>query len=144
MEEKEQFMTHPNLDLIDKFFEAYGKRDFDGLRRVLAEDVKWISLGQHPFGGAKNGFDEVIAFFDTMGAVMSRSNNKVEKLVIGANDNYVVECQHVWTNREDGHNLDHLVCVLWKIENGKIVEGRHFFSDPKAVDNFFNYVATVK
>jgi hypothetical protein len=40
---------------------------------------------------------------------------------VGANDKYVVECQHIWTNRDDGHNLDHLVCVLWKFENGKIV-----------------------
>ena len=137
-------MTHPNLDLIIKFFEAYGKRDFDGLRRVLADNAKWTALGQHPLSGVRNGFDQVIAFFDAMGVVMGRSNVKVEKLVVGANDNYVVECQHVWTNRDDGHNLDHLVCVLWKFENGKIVEGRHFFADPQAVNNFFNYVATVE
>ena len=137
-------MTYPKLDLINKFFEAYGKRDFDGLRRVLADNAKWTALGQHPLSSVRNGFDQVIAFFDAMGVVMGRSNVKVEKLVVGANDNYVVECQHVWTNRDDGHNLDHLVCVLWKFENGKIVEGRHFFADPQAVNNFFNYVATVE
>lgn len=137
-------MEHPNLDLINRFFEAYGNRDLDGLRSVLAENVKWTSLGQHPFSGVRIGFDEVIAFFDTMGAVMGKSNSKVEKLVVGANDTYVVECQHVWTNRDDGHDLDHLVCVLWRFENGKIVEGRHFYADPRAADTFFNYVASVK
>ncbi|MGH7273853.1 MAG: nuclear transport factor 2 family protein [Nitrospiria bacterium] len=108
----ERPMNHPNLDLINQFFQAYGKRDFDGLRRVLAENAKWTSLGQHPLSGVRHGFDEVVAFFDMMGAVMGKSNIRVEKLVLGANDDYVVECQHVWTNREDGHNLDHLVCVL--------------------------------
>jgi len=137
-------MNHPNLDLIDEFFQAYSKRDFDGLRRVLAENATWTSLGRHPLSGVRNGFDEVIAFFDTMGEVMGRSNTKVEKLIIGANDDYVIECQHVWTNREDGYNLDHLVCVLWKFKNSQIVEGRHFFSDPQAVDTFFNYVATAR
>jgi ketosteroid isomerase-like protein len=136
-------MNHPNLILIDKFFEAYAKHDIDGLRLVLADNAKWTSLGQHPFGGVRNGFDEVIGFFDTMGAVMSKSGTRVEKLIIGANDAYVVECQHVWTTREDGHNLDHLVCVLWKFENGKIVEGTHFFADPKMADGFFNYVAAL-
>ncbi len=62
-------MAHPNLDLIVKFFEAYGKRDLDGLGRVLADNVKWTALGQHPLGGVRNGFDQVIAFFDAMGAL---------------------------------------------------------------------------
>ncbi len=137
-------MTNSNLDLINKFFEAYGKRDMEALRLVLDEDAKWISLGQHPFSGVKDGFDEVIAFFDTMGAIMGGSNVRVEKLIVSENDQYVIECQHVWTNREDGHNLDHMVCVLWTFKESKIVEGRHFFADPKAGDDFFNYIASLR
>jgi uncharacterized protein len=136
-------MTTSNLDVINKFFEAYGKRDLESLKLVLDENAKWISLGQHPFGGVRNGFDEVIAFFDTMGAIMGGSNVRVEKLIVSENDPYVIECQHVWTNREDGHNLDHMVCVLWKFEHSKIVEGRHFFADPKAADDFYNYIASL-
>ncbi len=137
-------MTHPNLTLIDRFFEAYSRRDMDGLHRVLAPDARWIALGQHPLAGVKTGFDQVIGFFDAMGAVMGKSNPRVEKLIVSANDDYVIECQHVWTNRSDGHNLDHLVCVLWTFRNGQIVEGRHFFSDPQAADKFFNYAVALK
>lgn len=137
-------MANSNLDIINKFFEAYGKRDMDSLKLVLADNAKWISLGQHPFSGVRNGFKEVIAFFDTMGAIMGKSNVSVEKLIISENENYVIECQHLWTNRVDKHNLDHMVCVLWTFENSKIIEGRHFFSDPKATDDFFNYIASVK
>jgi hypothetical protein len=72
-------MTHPNLDLTNKFFDAYGKRDYNTLRHVLADNAKWTSLGQHPFSGVRNGLDEVIAFFDTMGAAMVKLNTKVEK-----------------------------------------------------------------
>ena len=137
-------MTSANLAIIDQFFAAYGKGDMHTLRLVLDKDAKWISLGQHPFGGVKNGFEEVIAFFDQMGQIMGQSNVRVEKLIVSENDKYVIECQHVWTNRSDGHNLDHLVCVLWTIENSKIVEGRHFFADPQAADEFFNYIASIK
>ena len=136
-------MSHSNQEIIDQFFQAYGKRDFDRLRLVLAENARWGSLGRHPYSGVRNGFDEVIAFFDTMGSMMSKSNNRVEKLIVCENENYLLECQRVWTNREDGHNLDHLVCVLWKFENGRIVEGRHFFSDPAAMDEFFTYLSTL-
>ncbi len=137
-------MPHPNLALIDKFFEAYGRRDMDALHQVLAPDATWTALGQHPLAGVKVGFDEVIGFFDAMGAIMGRSNPRVEKLIVSANDEYAVECQHVWTNRSDGHDLDHLVCVLWTFKDGRITAGRHFFSDPQAADRFFSYVAALK
>jgi hypothetical protein len=137
-------MTHPNLALIEQFFEAYSRRDLDGLHKVLASNAKWTALGVHPLAGVKNGFGEVIAFFDAMGAVMGKSSPKVEKLIVSANADYAVECQHVWTDRGDGHDLDHLVCVLWTFKDGKIAEGRHFFSDPQAADRFFNYATSLK
>ncbi len=134
-------MTHSNLDIINKFFEAYIKREFNAVKQVMADNVRWIFLGQHPLSGVRNGIDEVIAFFDTMGTIMGKSNVKADKLVIGTNDDYVVESQHIWTGRDDGNNLDHQVCVLWRFSNGKIVEGTHFFADPQAVDRFFTKIA---
>lgn len=136
--------THPHLSTINQFFQAYAQRDIAGLRQVLATDARWTALGQHPLAGVKNGFDEVIRFFDQMGAVMGRSNPRVEKLIVSANETYVIECQRVITNRTDEYNLDHLVCVLWRFENFKIVEGRHFFSDPQAVDNFFSAMTQIQ
>ncbi len=133
-------MDHPNQQIINAFFDAYGRRDWEAIRRVMAEDARWIARGNHPLSGLKKGLQEVIAFFDAMGAVMGSSNVTVEKLVVGANDQYVVESQRVWTNRSDGINLDHQVCVLWKFKGGKIVEGVHFFADPQTADRFFSAV----
>jgi len=65
-------MTHPNQVLINKFFEAYSKRDMNAIKEVMSDTVKWTNLGQHPYAGVRNGIDEVIALFDTMGMVMSR------------------------------------------------------------------------
>lgn len=133
-------MTTTNQDIINKFFEAYIKRDFKGIEQVMADNVTWTFLGQHKLAGVKNGIDEVVAFFDRMGGIMSKSKPSVDKLVIGSNDNYLVECQHIRTDREDRNNIDHHVCVLWTFENGKIISGRHFFADPKSADTFFNAV----
>jgi ketosteroid isomerase-like protein len=47
----------------------------------------------------------------------------VEKLLLGVNEQYVVECQHVRTNRPDGPSLDQQLCVLWSFTDGKIVSG---------------------
>jgi uncharacterized protein len=130
-------MEHKNLDIINKFFEAYGKHDLVELRKVLDENARWIFPGQNPLSGIKVGIEEIVSFFDAMGVLMGKSNIKVEKLVTGINDNHIVECQHIWTNREDGINLDHHWCVLWTFQNGKIVEGKHFAENQYLADEFF-------
>ena len=135
-------MPHPNVDIVNKFFEAYSSHNLDALRLVMDDDVSWISLGQPSNHVICKGFDEVIAFLDRMGAITSQSSNRVENLIMSAEDDYVVECLRVRTILEEGENLDQLVCVLWKIENSKIVEGRHFFADPEAADNFISYIST--
>src|ERR1700712_2592012 len=111
-----------NSEIIDRFFEAYGKHDFAGIREVMKEDVIWTFLGQHPLAGVKNGIEEVIAFFDNMSAIMGSSKVKADKLVTGKNETFLIECQHISTRREDANNIDHHVCVLWTFENGKIKE----------------------
>jgi ketosteroid isomerase-like protein len=130
-------MAHPNLELIDRFFAAYGERNLAALRDVLAEDATWTFPGHHPLSGTKLGIDAIIAFFDAVGSVMGRSQPTVEKLVLGVNEQYVVECQHVRTNRSDGPNLDQQLCVLWSFADGKIVSGQHLAADQDALDAFY-------
>jgi uncharacterized protein len=130
-------MSHPNLDLIDRFFAAYGSRDRAALGDVLAEDATWTFPGHHPLSGAKVGIDEIVAFFDAVGSLMGSSQPTVDKLVLGVNEQYVVECQHLRTNRADGPNLDQHLCVLWSFADGKIASGRHLAADQDALDAFY-------
>ena len=130
-------MMHPNLDLIDSFFAAYGERDFVALREVLAEQATWTFPGHHAVSGTHAGVDAIVALFDTIGSFMVSSNVSVEKLVVGANDAYVAECQHIRTSRADGPNLDQQLCVLWSFAGGKIVSGQHLAADQDALDAFY-------
>ena len=134
-------MIHPNISIVNTFFEAYGRKDSDLLQTVLDENAKWIFPGHHHFSGVKIGFDEVIAFFDSMSQVMGSSGIKAERFFMEANDNYAVEYQHIWTNRLDGNNLDHRWCVVWRFRNGKIIEGRHLAGDQHEVDRFFHKIS---
>jgi len=133
-------MAHNNINIINTFFEAYGKKDIDKLQTVVDENAGWIFPGHHKFSGVKTGFDEVITFFDKMSSIMGSSGIKAERLFIEANDKYVVEYQYVWTNRSDGNNLDHHWCVVWKLKGGKIIEGRHLAGDQHEVDRFFHKI----
>ena len=136
-------MENTNETIINDFFEAYGRHDFDAIRKVMSEDVIWIFMGQHPLAGVKNGIEDVVAFFDNMSAIMGSSKIEVEKLVTGSNERFVLECQHISTHRDDGNNIDHHICVLWTFQNNKIKEGRHFFDDAHAANQFFSAVAPI-
>lgn len=129
-----------NEEIINSFFDYYSKRDFEGIKKVMHENVTWYFLGEHKLAGIKNGIDELIAFFDKMASIMSKSKPTIEKLITAEKENYFIECQRIKTNREDGNNIDHHATVLWTIENGKIISGRHFFADPAAVNRYFNSV----
>ena len=130
-------MTPSHFELIDQFFEAYGRHNLAALSAVMSEDAIWVFPGRNRFSGTHRGPEAIAAFFDAMGGAMGKSNIKAETLFRGANDHYVLEAQHVWTNRPDGPNLDHQWVVRWKFADGKIVEGRHFAADQYAVDEFF-------
>jgi ketosteroid isomerase-like protein len=130
-----------NIQVIERFFEACASHDRERLATVMDENAQWTNLGKHPMAGVHRGIDEIVSFFDRMGKVMGESKVKVERLVTGAEGDYVVEAQHIRTARSDGCNLDHRACVLWRFSDGKIVEGTHFFSDHDAVDRFFTAAA---
>ena len=130
-------MNHPNLELIDKFFSAYGARDVAGLREVLAEQAAWTFPGHSAVSGAHTGIDAIVALFDAIGSAMAAANPSVEKLVVGVSDGYVAECQYVRTNRAAGPNIDQRLCVLWSFASGKIVSGQHLAADQDALDVFY-------
>ena len=67
-------MPNSHVDTINLFFEAYSRRDMEGLKQVMDEQVQWIFPGHHPLAGTKSGIDEVVDFFDAMGKIMSESN----------------------------------------------------------------------
>lgn len=125
--------SHPNLQLINAFFQAYGRHDIEAIKGILKENIKWHIPGNHPLSGTKTGVDEVLEFFGKL----NKAALKAEPIVMGVNDNFVIDCHRNWSNLEDGNNLDSMSCLLWKIEQNKIVEVHNFPADQQVVDLFF-------
>lgn len=138
---KYRCMKRTKQSIIDDFFAAYGQHDTDAIKHVMDENASWHFPGNHPLAGVKHGIGEIISFFDSMGRIMATSAPSIKKLIVAENDDYLIECIQSKTNRSDGINLEHMASVLWTFKNDKIIEGRHFFSDPAAMDKYFNAVA---
>ena len=126
--------THPNILLINSFFKAYAANDTTGIKKIFAEDIKWHIPGNHPLSGTKVGVDEVLHFFQQL----NKGHFKAEPIVMGVNDNFVIDCHRNWSNLEGTENLNNMSCLLWKIENNRIVEVHNFPENQHIVDAFFS------
>ncbi|MCD9018842.1 nuclear transport factor 2 family protein [Parachryseolinea silvisoli] len=126
--------SHPNITLIHDFFKAYATNDLDAIKSILSEDIKWHIPGKHPLSGTKTGVEQVSAYFQQL----SKAALHAEPIVMGVNDNYVIDCHRNWSDLDNQENFSGMSCLLWKIENKKIVEVFNFPQDQHAVDLFFS------
>src|SRR3569832_2050712 len=107
---------HPNLQLIQTFFKAYSTNDLTAIAQVLAPDIEWTIPGQHPLSGVKRGANEVLDYFKQLNVFSFQA----KPMVMGMNDDYVIDCHLNWSNREDGENIELMSCLLWQFKEGRI------------------------
>jgi len=122
-----------NIKVVQDFFAAYGANDLDGIAAVMDEDVKWHIPGRHPLSGTKTGRDEVLAFFAQLGA----ANFQADPIYFGADETYVVDIHRGWSNAEGKPNIDTTWALVYRIEDGKIVEATNLSGDQDAANTFF-------
>jgi len=126
--------SHPNIILINDFFQSYASNDIEAISKILSPVVKWHIPGSHPLSGTKTGIKEVLEYFGLLNKVFF----KAEPIVMGVNDNFVIDCHRNWSNLEGVENLNNMSCLLWKIEENKIVEVFNFPENQQSVDLFFS------
>lgn len=124
-----------NKALVDRFFQAYAAYDLDTMRNeILSPDVRWHIPGRHPLSGTHEGVDEVIAFFDRLGQAKFRA----DRVYFGADENHVVDVHRGWSEVGDGGDIDMTWVLVWRIENGRVVEATNFAQDQPSADAFFH------
>ncbi|MEU9593838.1 nuclear transport factor 2 family protein [Streptomyces sp. NPDC048219] len=124
-----------NMALVDRFFQTYAAYDLETMRNeILAPDVRWHIPGRHPLSGTHEGVDEVIAFFDRLGS----AGFKADRIYFGADDDRVVDVHRGWSEVGDGHDIDMTWVLVWRIENGRVVEATNFAQDQASADAFFH------
>ncbi len=122
-----------NIKVVQDFFAAYGASDLDGIAAVMDENVKWHIPGRHPLSGTKTGRDEVLAFFEQLGT----AGFQAEPIYFGADETHVVDIHRGWSNADGKPNVDTTWALVYRIENGKIIEATNLSADQDAANTFF-------
>ncbi|MCW2667419.1 MAG: hypothetical protein JWN57_2381 [Frankiales bacterium] len=123
-----------SMAVVDRMYECFGKGDMDSLKaEVFSEDIVWVLPGHHPLSGAKNGADEVIAFF---GALMG-SGVKVDNISFGTiGDDRVVE-NHTGHGTVNGRDYTFPTCSVYTIADNRIRHVQVYTADQHGVDDYF-------
>lgn len=127
---------HPNLDLVHRFFQAYASNDLPAIESILSPDIQWHIPGDHPLSGTKMGIPAVLEYFKQLGKAAFQAS----PIVMGVNDNYVIDCHHNWSTYSDAGSYRAMSCLLWTIEDGRITEVYNFPEDQHRTDAFFRTV----
>lgn len=122
-----------NIEVVQRFFQAYGKEDLDGIRAVMHENVEWYIPGRHVLSGTKRGVDEVMSFFKNLQKVGFKS----EVMIVAANDHYVIDAHRGWSTTGK-NDIDLNWILIYQIEDDKIRRVQNFSGDLYSSDEFFN------
>jgi uncharacterized protein len=121
---------------IRRGYEAFNTGDMETLLGLFAESASWHTPGRGSLAGDHEGRDAAFAYFGQLGAQTEGTfRAALEHLTAG--DGRVIGIHHN-TGERNGKRLDVECCLVFRLEDGKIVDGREHFEDLYAWDDFWS------
>jgi ketosteroid isomerase-like protein len=130
-----QNIEHPNAKVIRLLYDAFARGDMKTTKSCFAHDATWHLPGRSPIAGDHQGVAGIFRFFGKL-RELSGGTFKAELVDVLANDRHAVALQHA-TARRGTKRLDVTACQVMRIQDGKILEVRGYYSDQYALDDFW-------
>jgi len=118
-------------DVVGQLFQAFGKRDFDGVRVLLDDNVEWIVPGDPdlmPWAGTFTGPDAVLKLMSNNSG--STENLKITtKWMVSDEDRAIMLINEQATVAETGEFYEVDSVHVYTVKNGKVIKFENHF-DP--------------
>jgi uncharacterized protein len=129
-------MAHPNVDLLNKGYDAFDKGDLDTVRGLFAEGIVFHIPGRNQLSGEYRGIDEVFGFFAKL-IQLTDGTFKLERHAVLADDEHGV-VMSTGTAQRNGKSLSARQVDILHITDGKLTEYWAFTDDMYAEDEFYS------
>jgi ketosteroid isomerase-like protein len=126
-----------NAAIVRRGYEAFNTGDLKTLTELFGDDVSWHSPGRSPLAGDVAGREAVFARLGRYAAETGGTFRADLMRVLTDEDGRVVGIHHSVAERH-GRNLDVYCCIVFELQNGRIVDGREHFYDLDAWDEFWS------
>jgi ketosteroid isomerase-like protein len=125
---------HPNIRVVMAVLDTLNERTKDAIGGCVSADLVYTVYGRGPFAGTYRGVQDFLRLMD----VAAKMGVKAKPLVLMADGEYVFMLAKL-TGKTEKNALDTENCYLYRIKDGKIIEGRNIPTDQYAYDEFCRY-----
>lgn len=121
-------MARPNVELVERVYQSFRRRDFQDIFRICAPDVEVVQSRELPWGGEYRGHEEVTEFF----AALTRhvSSTVVLDRFVDAGDHVVAIGRTRGTVLVSGRAFDVPAVHVWTIRDGLISRFAPYLDNP--------------
>jgi ketosteroid isomerase-like protein len=126
-----------NAAIVESAYEALNSGDIDALRILFHAHASWHSPGLSPIAGNRRGREAICTQFRRYGGETGGTFKANLLNVLESEDGRVVSVHHTSAERR-GRRIDVLCCIVFELEDGRIVIGREHFYDLYAWDMFWS------
>jgi hypothetical protein len=126
-------MTHPNVELIQRFFTAVMKMDREAIMACVTDDVIMHVPGDNPIAGTYKGIEQ---FAGTMRRVEETTGGLQRELHdVAASDDHVIALVELKATKS-GHTWNG--ANIWHVRDGKLSEVWFLSEDQAVTDQAFS------
>lgn len=125
-----------STDIVRRGYQAFNSADLPTLTELFDERASWHTPGRSSLAGDHVGRD---AAFSQFGRYLEGTGGtfKAELRHLTADDEGRVVAIHHNSGVRNGKRLDVDCCIVFRVENGRIVDGSENFQDLYAWDEFW-------
>ncbi len=130
-------MAHPNEEIVQQGYKAFGAGDMDTLRSLFAADAVHSAPGNSPIAGEYKGIDDVLGYYAKLFELSDGTFTAELETVKVDGDNSVV-ATHRDKGQRGGKTLDQDETLTFTISGGKFTRLVENHSDQAGYDAFWS------
>ena len=129
--------TGRNAPIVATAYECLNNGDVESLKKLFHEDASWHTPGISSIAGSRRGRDAVCSHFRRYCGETAGTFRANLLIALESEDGRVVTVHHNSAERP-GRELEVICCVVFELDNGRILIGREHFYDLYAWDMFWS------
>ncbi len=115
------------VEIVQRSYEAFARKDLDGVMGDMAPDIRWEQAQGLPHGGVYHGLDEVRRnIFEPLDAEWWAEFSADPDEFLDAGDDVVVLGRYRGLAKGTGRRLDVPFVHVWTLREGRAVRFRQF------------------
>ena len=126
-----------NVAIMQRAYDAFNSADMDTLVEVFDENMVWHLPGRSSMAKDYESRDATLAYFGQLGEKTDGTFRATLERLIGDDEDRVVGIQRSTADR-NGKHLDGGNCIVFKLKDGRVIDGREHFHDLYAWDEFWS------